>query len=742
MTTATDTDPNAIMVATEPNPDATLVTTATEKTATGVIDADKVSAAMGSYMLQGWTPLMRNREATSQICVNCQMNPPIDPEEVVSTSPVSKPAAETEPAQATQPLPPPPLSAIAALTMPAPTTALPSLPPAPRSTSPQNRRGSALDPMVEARKALRPVGSRNIGGSAPRSSTVPLPPGTPPPSAGKNVSGPLLSKPAIPLPAGPPPSLPLSPPPSGVLAPQPVPRDMRRSPQSSMVLSGNILPPTTPPPPPPNATTSGPLPSPPTGSPPAPTTSPNTGSESATIVSETVEEVRESPILEESATKEKDSEPEAVAVVEATITEESNEPAAEKQPGSQEEPAPQEPVQETNDKTVQEPLQEPAQGLDQQATQTEGEDEDKGMESDDDFEDAEEEVFRPNEEEIKERESKRAQSDRASKLIGQKMLQGWTMLQDPCPNASCHGVPLLRSREKKEYCVVCENYFQREQDLEHGKYTIVSSDTTLPPTSPVAPASSNTVSPPPQPQAPESSSVPPQSISPPINPLQRNASISVSPNMKANSPISSPSMGRSQRELLGRVSNPIALPPAVSPSFTMVSQQILGKHLSEDLDKLAAEDEETRRHIQIIRKVGEFSNKSLPPVPSAPAPPPPAAAHNSSRPMSTYSNSSDHHPSEFERQEIRRHHSQRHGPPPPPPGHFNDNNVPAPPSVPASPEVLALVNATYKTIATILVKLEVYRQALEITDNPKECQVLTSQIKGLMECLKACREAL
>ncbi|KAG0007723.1 hypothetical protein BGZ80_004323 [Entomortierella chlamydospora] len=197
--------------------------------------------------------------------------------------------------------------------------------------------------------------------------------------------------------------------------------------------------------------------------------------------------------------------------------------------------------------------------------------------------------------------------------------------------------------------------------------------------------------------------------------------------MKANSPISSPSMGRSQRELLGRVSNPIALPPAVSPSFTM---------------KLAAEDEETRRHIQIIRKVGEFSNKSLPPVPSAPALPPPAVAHNSSRPMSTYSNSSDHHPSEPERQEIRRHYSQRHGPPPPPPGHFNDNNAPAPPSVPASPEVLALVNATYKTIATILVKLEVYRQALEITDNPKECQVLTSQIKGLMECLKACREAL
>lgn len=39
-------------------------------------------------------------------------------------------------------------------------------------------------------------------------------------------------------------------------------------------------------------------------------------------------------------------------------------------------------------------------------------------------------------------------------------------------------------------------------------------------------------------------------------------------------------MGRSQRELHGRVSNSIILPP----SLGMASQQILGKHLSEDFD--------------------------------------------------------------------------------------------------------------------------------------------------------------
>lgn len=71
------------------------------------------------------------------------------------------------------------------------------------------------------------------------------------------------------------------------------------------------------------------------------------------------------------------------------------------------------------------------------------------------------------------------------------------------------------------------------------------------------------------------------------------------------------------------------------------------------------------------------------------------------------------------------------------------NNGPAPPPpAPLSPEVQALVAATHKTMATILVKLEAYRLALEVSESPKECQVLTAQIKGLMECLKACRETL
>lgn len=39
---------------------------------------------------------------------------------------------------------------------------------------------------------------------------------------------------------------------------------------------------------------------------------------------------------------------------------------------------------------------------------------------------------------------RRAQSDRASMAISEKMLQGWKLLAQECPNPTCHGVPLLK----------------------------------------------------------------------------------------------------------------------------------------------------------------------------------------------------------------------------------------------------------------------------------------------------------
>lgn len=39
---------------------------------------------------------------------------------------------------------------------------------------------------------------------------------------------------------------------------------------------------------------------------------------------------------------------------------------------------------------------------------------------------------------------RREQSDRASSEIGKKLLKGWAMLADECPNVTCYGVPLVR----------------------------------------------------------------------------------------------------------------------------------------------------------------------------------------------------------------------------------------------------------------------------------------------------------
>jgi len=39
---------------------------------------------------------------------------------------------------------------------------------------------------------------------------------------------------------------------------------------------------------------------------------------------------------------------------------------------------------------------------------------------------------------------RRAQSDMASREIGAKMLRGYAMLADECPNSTCYGIPLVR----------------------------------------------------------------------------------------------------------------------------------------------------------------------------------------------------------------------------------------------------------------------------------------------------------
>lgn len=140
-------------------------------------------------------------------------------------------------------------------------------------------------------------------------------------------------------------------------------------------------------------------------------------------------------------------------------------------------------------------------------------------------------------------------------------------------------------------------------------------------------------------------------------------------------------------------------------------------------------------HIQLIGHVSEFSSRSLPPVPPVPA------IHSShstpSRPTSTYSNSSaGYSPSEKDRSLSRAQQQQQQY-------HASVLTTPlAPAPTPLSPEEVAVVHATHKTISVLLVKLEMYRSAFEVSDNPKESQALANHIKGTMECLKACRQVL
>ncbi|KAI8971355.1 hypothetical protein BDB01DRAFT_750284 [Pilobolus umbonatus] len=71
------------------------------------------------------------------------------------------------------------------------------------------------------------------------------------------------------------------------------------------------------------------------------------------------------------------------------------------------------------------------------------------------------------ESELQLRRDRREQSSKASQLIGQKMLQRWTLMNDQCPNASCYAVPLVRNPDTQElYCVICESTILTEKQAE------------------------------------------------------------------------------------------------------------------------------------------------------------------------------------------------------------------------------------------------------------------------------------
>ncbi|KAJ2006815.1 hypothetical protein GGI04_001746 [Coemansia thaxteri] len=60
------------------------------------------------------------------------------------------------------------------------------------------------------------------------------------------------------------------------------------------------------------------------------------------------------------------------------------------------------------------------------------------------------------------RQSKREQSDMASRLIAKRMLQGWALIDQSCPNETCNSVPLVQDRDKMQQCVICEQQYMDE----------------------------------------------------------------------------------------------------------------------------------------------------------------------------------------------------------------------------------------------------------------------------------------
>ncbi|KAF9312819.1 hypothetical protein BG003_005910 [Podila horticola] len=403
---------------------------------------ESVSAAMDSYAMKGWTvlndgcpdcntSLMRNQEATSQVCVNCEINPPVDSDEEVDHNPPEQPQQPLEDPSpniesqqdttenvdtSSSDLP----SFIANMTLPPHLTSLPSLPaPGPiRPHSHITQRASVLDPMDPSKKIFRWPSGRIIGmtGPGPMSPTGPPPSSTEPQSPTSRSSTPLPNPPKTPTPR-PPPSTP----------PARTPRD-KRSPQNS-VVPGSILPPASPLPrklamststsPAPNRTS---LPTPPTSStlPSAEYLSYQSAQNFVNGEASDEGHTIEGTQIREDGTKERALKPSPSELErDSTTSVHGGDP-------------------DNND---------------------EEEDEDH-EESHDEFLDAEEferpmsmvsarSTFSVNSNKLNSKMSAeslrvqlpskgREQNERATRLIGQKMLEGWAMLEDPCPNPGCN----------------------------------------------------------------------------------------------------------------------------------------------------------------------------------------------------------------------------------------------------------------------------------------------------------------
>jgi len=92
----------------------------------------------------------------------------------------------------------------------------------------------------------------------------------------------------------------------------------------------------------------------------------------------------------------------------------------------------------------------------------------------DNMKDDKDEKDEKDDDELQQQKIRRDQSQRASHLIGQYLIQGWALIDQICPNEICYGVPLIRSHDKKKYCVICQNYYMNESELDPSRHKVTT----------------------------------------------------------------------------------------------------------------------------------------------------------------------------------------------------------------------------------------------------------------------------
>jgi uncharacterized Zn finger protein (UPF0148 family) len=82
-------------------------------------------------------------------------------------------------------------------------------------------------------------------------------------------------------------------------------------------------------------------------------------------------------------------------------------------------------------------------------------------------------------EELAQMEERRKRNDKTSKIMGEKLLGGWTMLSDVCPKPDCYQ-PLMRDPQKQMWCLGCDTMVVRREDFDPTKHTLIPPSGSLP----------------------------------------------------------------------------------------------------------------------------------------------------------------------------------------------------------------------------------------------------------------------